>query len=88
MALVAAGKFDAAIVLSPKHDWDMAAGDVVVREAGGIVTSKEGRQLQFGGATAVQRSMICAGPALHAKFLEQLRLTGFDQQENREQSHG
>jgi myo-inositol-1(or 4)-monophosphatase len=87
MALVAAGKFDAAIVLSPKHDWDMAAGDVVVREAGGIVTSKEGQPLQFGSANAVQRSMICGGPWLHARFLEQLRLSGFGEQENREQSH-
>jgi myo-inositol-1(or 4)-monophosphatase len=80
MALVAAGSFDAAIVLTPKHDWDMAAGDVVVREAGGVVTSGAGRPLQFGGANAVQRSMICAGPELHARFLEQLRLSDSGQQ--------
>jgi myo-inositol-1(or 4)-monophosphatase len=87
MALVAAGRFDAAIVLSPKHDWDMAAGDVIVREAGGVATSREGHPLRFGGPSAVQRSMICAGPRLHAMFMEQLRQSGANQRENREQTH-
>jgi myo-inositol-1(or 4)-monophosphatase len=73
MGLVAAGCFDAAIVLSPKHDWDMAAGDVIVREAGGRVTSTDGTPLRFGGASTVQRSMICAGPKLHAVLVERLR---------------
>jgi myo-inositol-1(or 4)-monophosphatase len=87
MALIAAGKFDAAIVLAPKHDWDMAAGDVLVREAGGIVTSRDGHPLRFGGSNAVQRSMICAGPKLHAMFMEQLHLSDSGGQEKREQSH-
>ncbi len=82
MALVAAGRFDAAIVLSPKHDWDMAAGEVIVREAGGLVTSKDGSSLEFGGASAIQRSMICAGPALHALLIERLRHLDL-RQENR-----
>ncbi|HEY2444991.1 MAG TPA: 3'(2'),5'-bisphosphate nucleotidase CysQ [Rhizomicrobium sp.] len=72
MALVGSGRFDAAIVLSPKHDWDMAAGDIIVREAGGRCTSRNGSDLEFDGATAIQRSMICAGPLLHALLLERL----------------
>ena len=73
MALVAAGQFDAALILSAKHDWDMAAGDLIVREAGGLVTDKDGNALQFGRPDAVQRTMVCAGPALHARLLERLR---------------
>jgi myo-inositol-1(or 4)-monophosphatase len=73
MALVAAGVFDAALVLSAKHDWDMAAGDLIVREAGGKVTAHDGVELHFGGATSIQRSMICAGPALHALLLDKLK---------------
>ncbi|HWE05313.1 MAG TPA: inositol monophosphatase, partial [Rhizomicrobium sp.] len=73
MSLVASGRFDAAIVLAPKHDWDMAAGDVIVREAGGGVTAMDGRCLQFNGPTTIQRSMICAGPKLHALLIERLR---------------
>lgn len=73
MALVAAGQFDAAIILAAKHDWDMAAGDVIVREAGGRVTDKDGNALTFGGPDTVQRTMVCAGPALQAQILARLR---------------
>jgi myo-inositol-1(or 4)-monophosphatase len=73
MALVAAGAFDAALVLSAKHDWDMAAGELIVREAGGNVSAYDGADLRFGGPTLIQRSMICAGPALHALLLERLK---------------
>lgn len=83
MALVAAGSFDAAIVLSPKHNWDMAAGDIIVREARGRVTSRDGALLKFGGASSIQRSMICAGPALHARLIVELDRSGLAE-ENRE----
>jgi myo-inositol-1(or 4)-monophosphatase len=73
MALVAAGTFDAALVLSAKRDWDMAAGDLIVREAGGMVTTHDGAALAFGSAVPIQRSMVCAGPALHALLLERIR---------------
>jgi myo-inositol-1(or 4)-monophosphatase len=84
MALVAAGHFDAALVLSAKHDWDMAAGDIIVREAGGRVTAIDGKPLLFGGPGAVQRSMVCAGPRLHALLLERLRDVDLGKRERQE----
>lgn len=72
MALVAAGQFDAALVLAPKHDWDMAAGDLIVREAGGFVTAHDGARLRYDGPTTIQRTMMCAGPGLRAPLLEKL----------------
>jgi len=73
MALVAGGTFDAALILSPKHDWDMAAGDLIVREAGGRVTDHQGNELKFGSPSGLQRSMICAGPTLHALMLARVQ---------------
>ena len=73
MALVAAGTFDAALVLSAKHDWDIAAGDLIVREAGGVVTAHDGSILCYGNFPPLQRSMVAAGPALHARLIEKLR---------------
>jgi len=87
MALVAAGTFDAAVVLSAKHDWDMAAGDVIVREGGGRVSARDGSPLRFDGPAAVQRSMICAGPRVHALLLERLRHTDAAPRENLEPPH-
>ncbi len=73
MALVAAGMFDAALVLSAKHDWDMAAGELIVREAGGKVSAHDGTNLCFGGTVPIQRSMVCAGPTLYALLIERLK---------------
>ena len=73
MALVAKGDFDAMVSLTDKSDWDLAAGDLIVREAGGLVTSQAGEMLRYNQARPVQQGVICAGPALHARLLERLR---------------
>jgi myo-inositol-1(or 4)-monophosphatase len=63
-AYVACGRFDAfwEQVVSP---WDMAAGAILVTEAGGLVTDTLGRPLDLMGGTCLN----CA-PALQASLLE------------------
>ena len=72
MALVTAGEFDAMISLSPKADWDVAAGDLMVHEAGGKVTTREGDLLIYNREKPQHRSVICAAPPLHARLLARL----------------
>jgi myo-inositol-1(or 4)-monophosphatase len=72
MALVAAGEFDAMLSLSPKSDWDVAAGDLIVHEAGGRVTTREHDLLIYNREKPEHRSVICAGPRLHKALLERL----------------
>jgi myo-inositol-1(or 4)-monophosphatase len=73
MALVSNGAFDAALALSAKRDWDMAAADVIVCEAGGIITTHDGSIPRYNGASAIQPSLIAAGPKLHAEILSRVR---------------
>ncbi len=73
MALVAKGEFDAMISLSTKSDWDLAAGDLIVHEAGGQVTAQDGTKLVYNKAEPEQHGVICAGPALHERLLSRLR---------------
>ena len=73
MALVAGGGFDAMLALSTKCDWDLAAGDIIVREAGGRVSDHLGRTLRYNGTVPHQPSVVAAGPALHARLLEKLQ---------------
>jgi myo-inositol-1(or 4)-monophosphatase len=73
MSLVAAGTFDAAMSLSPKNDWDVAAADLIVGEAGGKVTTHQGNAFVFGRTPPIQRSLICASPALHALLLRRVK---------------
>jgi myo-inositol-1(or 4)-monophosphatase len=70
MALVAAGAFDAAVALSPKMDWDVAAGLVICEEAGAVVTDHKGRSLVLNSPNAWHPSLVCAGPALHPLILQ------------------
>jgi myo-inositol-1(or 4)-monophosphatase len=70
MALVGAGQFDAAVSPGWKHDWDLAAGDLIAREAGAAVTDTQGRRLMFNTVQARNLGMICAAPALHPLILK------------------
>ena len=65
MALVAAGTFDATITLSTKSDWDIAAGDLIVQEAGGLVTQVNGTPLVYGQDSLSHPHIVAAGPHLH-----------------------
>ena len=69
MALVAAGTYDAMMALSSKHEWDTAAGTLIVEEAGGIVSGHTGAKLAYNQAVPTHRSIVCAGPTLHAAIL-------------------
>lgn len=47
MALVAMGKATATVSMTPKSEWDIAAGTLLVEEAGGKVSNLCGETLQF-----------------------------------------
>jgi 3'(2'), 5'-bisphosphate nucleotidase len=51
--------------------WDHAAGDVIVREAGGQVTDSEGNRLDFskGRTLAENKGVVAAPVAVHAEVL-------------------
>jgi myo-inositol-1(or 4)-monophosphatase len=73
MALVAKGEFDAMISLSEKSEWDVAAGDLIVQEAGGRVTSQDGSLLLYNKPKPVHHGIVCAGASLHTELLSRLR---------------
>lgn len=63
-ALVAAGIFDAMLAMSHKHDWDLAAADLIVHEAGGQLGDHRGRQLVYNRPEPRHRSVLAAGAPL------------------------
>ncbi|HAE28705.1 MAG TPA: hypothetical protein DCG58_16195 [Hyphomonas adhaerens] len=74
MALVATGEWDATVTLAGKSDWDLAAGTVLVEQAGGGVSTHRGEPLVFNQEVPAQRSVIAAGAGLHPLLV---RRTGF-----------
>lgn len=72
MSLVAAGEFDACLAPSGKHDWDVAAADLICREAGALVTDHKGRGFRYNRPIPRQPALVCAGPALHPLLVERV----------------
>jgi myo-inositol-1(or 4)-monophosphatase len=73
VALVAAARFDAMISLTAKRDWDLAAADIILGEAGGRLVDADGLPLAYNGARAVQGATVAAGAGLLAPLLAELR---------------
>lgn len=73
MALVAAGKFDAAISLTEKSDWDIAAADLLVREAGGRVTTADGAPLRYSTDRHRHPSVIATGAFVYDDLVDLLK---------------
>jgi myo-inositol-1(or 4)-monophosphatase len=69
LAYVAEGWCEGAFALSYKHDWDLAAGDVIVREARGIMSDLDGAALRYSECQPLRRGFIAATPGIHAALL-------------------
>jgi myo-inositol-1(or 4)-monophosphatase len=67
---VATGRYDAAMAIGDKADWDLAAGDLIVHEAGGKVSDLEGVALGYGPGRPGRRGFIAAGANLYDAILE------------------
>jgi myo-inositol-1(or 4)-monophosphatase len=72
MCLVAEGRFDGMITLRPSWEWDIAAGALILTEAGGTVTDKEGAPLRFNNPHPQVNGVIGAVPTFHQTLADQL----------------
>jgi myo-inositol-1(or 4)-monophosphatase len=72
MCLVASGAFDAAVALSGKNEWDLAAADLICSEAGAVATDHLGRAFIYNDPNPRAPSLICAAPALHPLLIERV----------------
>jgi len=65
MALVAQGRFDGMLTLRPSWEWDIAAGDLIVREAGALCSDRLGAPLRFNNPQPKLNGVVAAGKTLH-----------------------
>src|SRR6202142_43833 len=73
LARVAHGEFDAAFASPGSHDWDLAAADLLVHEAGGLFTDFAGRPLSYTPLHTAHGALIPAGSARHGALIDLLR---------------
>lgn len=72
LALIAAGRADGLISLRDVADWDIAAGILMVEEAGGVVTDRRGAPLRLNGEPPTHDGLVVASPPLHRELLRQI----------------
>lgn len=68
LALVAAGFADATWTLTPKNEWDVAAGVALVEAAGGFVQDLENFPLTFNNEFTFVSGLLAGGPHLRQQL--------------------
>ena len=72
LARVAAGLADATWTLTPKHEWDVAAGIALVEAAGGFVVGLDREPVLLNNQSALLKGLIAAGPGLKQPIMSLL----------------
>lgn len=70
---VAHGGLDIAFASPGSHDWDLAAADLLVHEAGGTMTDLAGQPLRYNQPLTVHKALIAAGNARHGTLIGLMR---------------
>jgi myo-inositol-1(or 4)-monophosphatase len=70
LARVAEGSVDVALVSSNSCDWDLAAADLILHEAGGLLTDMNGTQVTYNRAEPVHGELVAAASGLHPRVIE------------------
>jgi myo-inositol-1(or 4)-monophosphatase len=73
LARVAQGELDAAFSSGGSHDWDLAAADLLVHEAGGVMSDFAGKALRYNRPHVAHGALIAAGPARHGTLIDLVR---------------
>lgn len=73
IARVATGELDVALASANGNDWDLAAADLLVHEAGGCLTTLDGRPLAYNAPVPRHGALVSAGNRLHSELVAAAR---------------
>lgn len=76
MVKVASQDAHASLSLTQKSDWDIAAADIILAEAGGITTTTQGDKLVYNRKSINQRNVISSGLQFHPELMKLLETFG------------
>jgi len=73
LARVAQGELDAAFASPGSRHWDLAAADLLVQEAGGLLTDFAGQPLRYANPHTAHGALMAAGGARHRTLVDLVR---------------
>jgi myo-inositol-1(or 4)-monophosphatase len=74
MALVASGALDLALASEKSHDWDIAAVDLILEEAGGRLVEVAGGAMRYNEAETLHGVLFAASARMIGPFVAAGRL--------------
>ena len=77
VAMVASGVYDAGFTTRDSHDWDLAAADLVLQEAGGLLADLEGAPLIYNKREPSHGALTATPRRLQSRFREALARTSY-----------
>lgn len=72
LALVGTQRLEAAVARARSHDWDLAAADLIVHEAGGRLTDTDSRPIRYNTENLRHPALVASKAGLHAKLVDKL----------------
>jgi myo-inositol-1(or 4)-monophosphatase len=69
LALVARGALDVALASDKAHDWDIAAADLILAEAGGALVDARGKALKYNQEETLHPALFAASQRLIGPFV-------------------
>ncbi|NIX76647.1 3'(2'),5'-bisphosphate nucleotidase CysQ [Microvirga terricola] len=73
LARVAEGAIDVGLVSKDSHDWDIAAADLILQEAGAVLTDFEGASPVYNKAQPRHGEMVAVASRLHPRAIGAMR---------------
>jgi myo-inositol-1(or 4)-monophosphatase len=73
LALAAGGRINAVATFESENEWDVAAGALLIEEAGGTTCDGRGEPLEFNRAVPRYRGIIATTPACPLSLIRQIR---------------
>ena len=70
---VAQGELDGAIAGGHANDWDLAAADLLVHEAGGLMATLDGKVLSYNRSESTHDVLVAAGRERHPALIDLMR---------------
>jgi myo-inositol-1(or 4)-monophosphatase len=70
---IAEGALAGAVSAGSKYDWDIAAGHLILEEAGGVISTLSGAQMIYNSPQPWQPGLIAAAPQWHQLILDCMR---------------
>ena len=76
LAMVAVGKGAVTVSRGPKHEWDVCAGALLVKEAGGVVSEALGGPLAYNRPRPKVAGILAGAPTAYTKLLGIVKRVG------------